>query len=522
VFEIALLIELPINLQATIYTFDCPNKKVKMKSRIFAFFLFASMNVFGQQGLFDTTFAGNGIFIDSAKPTLAYIFDVAEVPGNGLFVAGSQNRSASITKLKHNGTIDSSFGVNGIWLPIGITNNVNNSSFCYNIKALSNGTLLAASTKTNVASDTIFLTNFDTSGTVIHQTFFDYHQDEFTIEILQQNNQRILVAAKTGNRIRLFAYNTALAKDLSFGGIGYVQSPTPQVNWNGFDVTIDNLDRPIIAMHINGQVTISRFTANGIPDSSFGGVGFVQLNPDLFTKVNSVTARPDNGIYVIGQGLNAPQNEKRLILLADSGSVINNFGANGDAKFSCQNVADAFLQQDEKLVVVANHSFKVLRFFTNGVFDTTFSQMGILDTNLAKTCYATAGLMQSDGKIVVVGVTLFGNSTNIQKTSAIRLITGIPISIQENPIIVPNVLFYPNPFSKHATLKFSLQQDAKLTISLINMLGVNAADLATEEAFLAGENEISIDGFGGLPTGQYFVVITAADSRVSIPIIKTE
>lgn len=493
-----------------------------MKTQLLGILLCLFVAASGQNGILDTSFANDGVFIDSALIDLAYVSDVVEL-GHGIYLTGIQNNSASVLKLKHNGERDSLLGNNGLMFPLGITNGtiVSRASSC--LFPLNNNTLLIGTTAFgSLGGDTVYLTNIDTNGVVIGQTLFDFHQHEWVVDIFQQSNQRILVGARSDNRIRFYGFDTALQLDSSFGNNGWVQSPTPQTYWQGYDIAMDESDRPIIAMHRNGTVTMSRFTSNGVPDSSFGNIGYVQINPDILSEVNTISVSSDQFIYVTGRHQSQPSSQKKLILLSDSGEVVQNFGYNGSTVFNSDYVNDSFLQQDGKLLTVGGPNFQVIRFLVNGQFDSTFAQNGEFVSNLGIWSATQAGTMQSDGKIVVVGTSRMSNYPTFYRSSAIRLISGVPININENELIHPELLFFPNPFIKSATLQFKLLQDALLNIELVNTTGSIAKNLAFQERFLAGENEIQISDFEDLPPGQYFIVISTSTNRVSIPIVKSE
>ena len=100
---------------------------------------------------------------------------------------------------------------------------------------------------------------------------------------------------------------------------------------------------------------------------------------------------------------------------SQDGSFDNTFGTNGIVRFGIngQNVSaeSAVLQSDGKLVVCGyafnvvtyNSDFMLARFNTDGSFDNTFGNNGIVITDIGTSESLNDLAIQSDGKIVVGG-----------------------------------------------------------------------------------------------------------------------
>jgi hypothetical protein len=78
--------------------------------------------------------------------------------------------------------------------------------------------------------------------------------------------------------------------------------------------------------------------------------------------------------------------------------------------------------------------------------------------------------------------------------------SGIPGSLQ----LLQN---YPNPFNPSTTIGYALPRDARVTLTILNIIGQEVATLVQGEQE-AGYHEVRFDG-GGLPSGVYVYKLQA-------------
>ena len=76
---------------------------------------------------------------------------------------------------------------------------------------------------------------------------------------------------------------------------------------------------------------------------------------------------------------------------------------------------------------------------------------------------------------------------------------------------------YPNPFNPVTVIRFSLQQDAQINLSIFNLLGQSVAMLVNRK-LPAGTYQVPFDG-RGLPGGVYFCHLTNGSDRISRKIL---
>lgn len=176
-----------------------------------------------------------------------------------------------------------------------------------------------------------------------------------------QADGKIVVAAQ-GGLVRLTSSGML---DTSFGQQGVA---APMIGQNGplvddAVVALDSTGRIIVGGDLNITAAVSRFTASGTPDPSFGkgGVETVkQLGP-----VTSLAIEPDGRIVAVGS----------IALLTDGESALAAF------RLSTNGVLDR-------------------SFGSAGIFTTTFGDPTVSPPALTRNGTGTAVALQSDGRIV--------------------------------------------------------------------------------------------------------------------------
>jgi len=131
---------------------------------------------------------------------------------------------------------------------------------------------------------------------------------------------------------------------------------------------------------------------------------------------NAVVTQPDGKIVVAGSAMMANR-EFALTRYNSDGSLDTTFSGDGKVTTTIGSGADeaygVALQADGKIVVVGqtdnvSYRFAVARYSSDGTLDTDFSGDGMLMTQVGSADFGKAVAIQSDGKIVVVGVSSDG------------------------------------------------------------------------------------------------------------------
>jgi uncharacterized delta-60 repeat protein len=191
----------------------------------------------------------------------------------------------------------------------------------------------------------------------------------FSSSIAFQNDGRFIIGGICGTQICAVRYPfDGNAIDTSFGNNGVLlNSATGSFNRETFTMLIDTSDRISLAgscfVSSRPVFCLSRFTSNGLPDSSFGTNG-VASTPDVPGDPDyafAMTIQTDGKILLAGQAFNT---------------------VNGRSVFD----------------------FATVRYNANGTLDTAFGGIGSVVTRIADTVSVVRAVVeQADGKIVVAG-----------------------------------------------------------------------------------------------------------------------
>jgi uncharacterized delta-60 repeat protein len=212
--------------------------------------------------------------------------------------------------------------------------------------------------------------------------------------------------------------------DVTFEGDGKAITP---IGMNTFDlayaVAIQPLDSKIIvAGSVNfGDFALVRYNVDGSLDTSFDSDGKVITNLGATDEIYALAIQPDGKIVAAG----TRGNNIALARYNADGSLDTSFDADGIVVSTSGRLRAVALQADGKIVVGgsvgtgATTDFLVCRFNSNGSLDTSFDGDGIATVNFVGTNgnnganeLAQGVVVQTDGKIVAAGGSLFGASGN--------------------------------------------------------------------------------------------------------------
>lgn len=168
---------------------------------------------------------------------------------------------------------------------------------------------------------------------------------------------------------------------------------------------------------------LARYNSSGLLDTSFSGDG---KTTTYFTSdddvINVVNLQSDGKILVAGRVDNTFDDDFGLARYTDNGALDTSFNTTGKAVTDFGGDDEAYgllFQPDGKAIVVGrtdlngNQDFALARYDVNGNLDTSFGKGGKVITDFAGfNDEAYAATLQADGKILVVGETSTGTSTN--------------------------------------------------------------------------------------------------------------
>ena len=426
-------------------------------------------NGFGTNGQVTTSFNGPGTGIESLL-----------IQANGMIVAGGvSNFGAVMARYKKNGTLDSSFGIDG-----------------------------------KVTSD------FGGNEEGIYSLAF-------------QTDGKIIAAGTSDGKFAVARYKQNGTRDSTFGTNGLVTTSTGNNTTNGGRAVSLQTDGKIVVAGFrypkNGihDAVLIRYKKNGEIDSSFGVNGIVITDlgsaNDYYT---SVVIRSDGKIITAGAAGGSFQLNFVVAQYNKKGKLDSGFGTNGftttDFSTTDDKANSLALQADGKIVVAGSTEstqvpsyvkFALARYMQNGILDSTFGTNGQLTTDFGGRdpdgAYALA--IQQDGKIVGTGrsgiyaavARYNSDSSNLHFAKTDNLIsqqqTDKSISLSPNP--VKDVLYLRDMSTN------------KKNIAIVSENGSTSQHFATENSsFTINTRQ--------LKAGVYFVKIIEGEKTTTLKFLK--
>jgi uncharacterized delta-60 repeat protein len=268
--------------------------------------------------------------------------------------------------------------------------------------------------------------SFGTNGIIIQ----DFGYDNVANGVGLQSNGEIIVAGADpvgsgGQFWTIGRYTTNGVLDTTFGNNGIATTTVP-LNGSGtvlFDLAIQPDDK-IVAVGYNGtsspsnQVILVRYNADGSLDQTFGNGGIVvtgNIGGSIFDIGSAVALEPDGKIAVFGD-LSYGGNSSYIFLLRynSDGSIDTTFGNGGNIieQIGDENGGrDVVVQPNDGKVVVTGQAVSsgqgstyAVRYNPNGGRDATFANNGLFENSFASNSRASTLILQpTDGKILLGG-----------------------------------------------------------------------------------------------------------------------
>ena len=352
-------------------------------------------------------------------------------PDGKILVAGRggeniYNSGYCIVRFNQNGTLDSSFGTNGMVITL-------YGGSIQSIIVLPDGKILAAGFLGNVMMAK-YLPNgtldssFGTNGLL--QPHFNEIRYSFCYSIKLQPDGKIVMAGNIDGLYALTARFLANGTfDSGFAGKGY--SVLQQV-YIAFDVALQP-DGKII---IGGQgldensFMLARYSSDGTLDGSFGSEGIVLNDISSMSEfISSIALLPDGKILAAGRydynSQYANYFKTAVIRYNANGSPDNSFGNNSIANLQFDNASadpkKIMLQNDGKILIAGDytdiynfHEPMLARFNANGITDSLFGNNGsMVTTQFGDSVSCRSAVLQPDGKVLLGGYQLVQLDTTI-------------------------------------------------------------------------------------------------------------
>jgi uncharacterized delta-60 repeat protein len=324
---------------------------------------------FNSDGTLDNSFGSNGIVIQPIGSSDDNGDSLAIQPDGKILLGGhcynGSNYNFCITRFNSNGTLDTSFGTKGkIIQPIG-----SDSDFGDSLAIQPDGKILLGGSCLNVSNSDFCIARFNSNGT-IDTTFGSSGKvilpigsdDDYEHSLAIQPDGKILLGGRCSIEgyydFCIARFNSDGTLDTTFGSNGIVIQPIGSRDDFGISLAIQPDGKILLGGYCGYNFCIARFNSDGTLDTSFGS----------------------------------------------SGKVIQPIGPSYDYGFSLAIQPDGKILLGGRCHNGSNYDFCIARFNSNGTLDTSFGSSGkVIQPIGSSHDWGRSLVIQPDGKILLGG-----------------------------------------------------------------------------------------------------------------------
>ena len=262
-------------------------------------------------------------------------------------------------------------------------------------------------------------TGFGNNGWVIT----DFGGNDEARAMLLQPDGKIILAGYTDAGpnfdFALARYHPNGSLDTSFAADGLLVSDLNGEHDSAYGAALQPDGKLVLTgFTFNGSdndIVLARYLADGSPDTTLGGTGWVTLQyADNFDMGYAVSLQADGKLVVAGVSAPVSSDSDFLIVRFNpNGSLDKAFGGTGwlltDFGGYYDRAKALAIQPDGKIIAAgdSNNDFALARYHPDGNLDTSFSEDGLLVTDIyTRSDIGNALTLQADGKLVMAGTTL--------------------------------------------------------------------------------------------------------------------
>jgi uncharacterized delta-60 repeat protein len=395
-------------------------------------------------GAADTTFSNDGLAFLDLPGAPFDITDTALQSDGKIVLAGKKGANMAVTRLNVDGTLDTTFGNNGLFESN--PNFVITSIAVHTDPANLNKIILGFEHEADIHTVDLYVGRLTASGSNFDSSF---SQDGFAVvdytgrdggsrvnDVAVQRDGKVIAAGYIREELggdtdfAIVRYNTDGTPDSTFGGGdgvaqlgfgGFEGASGVFIDYNG-DPTINPRYGTIVAAGSSDGVrfAIARLLPTGLPDNSFSGDGQL-LSPEVSgaggESAAAVVVQPGGRIVVAGTASTADPAQKNFLIAGytPAGALDNNFGLAGGvtelslgARDEANAIALGFHTTVGNLIVSGSRegSITAIALTPGGQLDMRFDGDGVLLTGIPGTGHglvATGPLYSPARRLVLAG-----------------------------------------------------------------------------------------------------------------------
>jgi uncharacterized delta-60 repeat protein len=485
---------------------------------------------YDEDGINDNSFGEYGIVITPVGIEASKAYSV-KIQNDGKIIAAGytlidSNYNFAVVRFNSNGSRDNSFGINGV-----VSTQIGpSSSIAYSAAIQNDGKIIIGGKSSNGSNNDFCLARYNINGTLdnsfgtdgIVTTEIGTSTDVIETIAIQTNEsgvEKIIAAGQTYNGsnsdFALTRYNINGALDMSFGNNGIVTTDI-ETRIDVIKSVVLQGDGKILALGYsyyegNSDFALARYNTDGTLDNSFSGNGIVITQVgDAGDYGRALAIQNDGKIVAAGYSFNGTYCDFALTRYNIDGSPDESFATNGifTASYGTLNdfVYSTAVQNDGKIIAagggrsdIEGYDLILSRYKPDGSIDSTFGGDGVIITPVGvSSSYALSMALQDDGKIVTAGCSDNDNGycvfslTRYNSDPATGISSG---NLSELPTSFSLEQNYPNPFNPTTTIRFSIPKRQNVNLAIYDLLGRKVKALVNRE-LKAGRHSFDFNAAG--------------------------
>ncbi|MBK7383298.1 MAG: T9SS type A sorting domain-containing protein [Flavobacteriales bacterium] len=435
---------------------------------LLCFALLTVATIAAQPGTLDPSFGTNGKAIANVPGTYCSGQAIAEQADGKLLVCGQTPGSTLLVRFNADGSLDGTFGSNGLVLTdVDVSND-----YIGSIAVQPDGKIVVGGNKFDaLANADVIVMRYLPDGTLDASFSGDGIADfsigtwaTYATGLVVQPDGRIVICGDRyvgpGWESFLTRFNTNGSWDSGFGTVQLDMAATSSDNLH--DIALQP-DGKILVCGTSldasdNHVAIARYNADGTIDTGFGTGGKLMLSPGGSgdDRANSLRVQPDGRILVTGISGDGNDFGIGVLRLMPDGTNDASFGTGGFAliPFGADDWTQPSLalQSDGRIVIGADNTsastpdVKVIRLNADGTLDSGFGTNGIGTSNATSGNNAESAvrtLFLQDGGIVVAG---YAEASNPSLQLAVwKFLSGVNVGLAEQARRPDQLALAPNP-----------------------------------------------------------------------------
>ncbi len=339
---------------------------------------------YNEDGSIDSSFGNAGRVVTDLPGTYENIRSVKIQSDGRIVAAGITPSNIGIVRYMPDGSLDSSFGINGI-----VITDIRSYDYLNDMALQPDGKIVVTGvTKSNDNDiETSFTVRYMPNGSLDES----FGEGGKVITVYSEPTEINAIAVQPDGKIVIGGEYNFLAPWSKFLLVRYLSD--------------GSLDRS--------------FGENGMATAGFENIDFPIMYDIVLQQDARIVSAGRSGV------LNSFKQNMTLVRFENNGALDNSFGNNGivitDFGENNSYAKAVLLQPDSKIISAGAYTdnfsfsdFALARYLSNGSLDSAFADNGLQTTSMGGTTSAKGAALQGNGKIVLAGSVYFAATTSLQ------------------------------------------------------------------------------------------------------------